>query len=140
MDKRVISILVAVLLLSGAAVSAQRVEPIPTGVWEGVITGREMADAKGCCVEQYARLVVNDDGTWTMRTASWQASGTITSRSRSFVMEGNFTSGTPAERLGPALYRLDHVSLGGDEVLIGNASARHNGLHITTGITLNKVR
>lgn len=42
MDKRVISLLVAVLLLSGAAAaSAQPAEPTPTGVWEGVITGRE---------------------------------------------------------------------------------------------------
>lgn len=99
-----------------------------------------MGDAKGCCNEQYVRLVVNDDGTWTMRTASWQASGSITSRSQSFVLEGNFISGNPGEPLGPALYHLDHVSLWGNQVLVGNASARHNGLHITTGVTLKKVR
>ena len=141
MEKRVILLLVAVLLLSGAAAaSAQPAAPTPTGVWEGIITGIGMADGKGCCNEQSVRLVVNDDGTWTMRTASWQASGSITSHSRSFVLEGNFISGNPGERLGPALYHLNHVPRWGNEVLIGNASARYNGLHITTGITLRKVR
>jgi hypothetical protein len=140
MNKWVISLWVAVLLLSGAAAAgAQPAEPTPTGVWEGVITGREMADGKGCCNAQYVRLVVNDDGTWTLRTASWQASGSITSRSQSFVLEGHFISSNPGEPLGPALYHLEQMSLWGSEVLIGNASARYNGLHITTGITLKKV-
>lgn len=141
MDNRVISMLVAVLLLSGAATgSAQPAGRMPTGVWEGVISGREMADVKGCCNEQAARLIVNDDGTWTMRTASWQASGTMTSRSQSYALEGDFISGNPAQPVGPALYHLDHVSMGDNEILMGNASARYNGLHITTGIMLKKVR
>jgi hypothetical protein len=140
MDKRVIAMLVAVLLLSGAAtVGAQPAGRMPAGVWEGVISGREMADVKGCCNEQAVRLVVNDDGTWTMRTGSWQASGTTTSQGRSHALEGNFVSGNPAERVGPALYHLDHVSFGPNEVLMGSASARYNGLHITTGIMLRKV-
>jgi hypothetical protein len=140
MDKQVISLLV-VLLVSGAAVAgAQPADPTAAGVWEGVITGREMADGKGCCNEQYARLVVKDDGTWTLSAAGWQASGTVTSRSQSFVLEGHFISDKPGERLGRALYHLDQVSLWGSQVLMGNASARYNGLDITTGITLEKTR
>jgi hypothetical protein len=138
MDKRVISLLVAVLLLSGAAAAgAQPAEPIPTGVREGVITGREMATASGH-EEQYVRLVVNDDGTWTMRTATWQASGRITSRSQSFVLEGDFVSSNPGDRLGPALYYLS--AWRNNEALGGNASTRYKGMHITTGITLKKVQ
>lgn len=140
MSKWVISTLVAVLLLSGpATISAQPAGRLPAGVWEGIISGREMADVKGCCNEQSVRLVVNDDGTWTMRTGSWQAAGTTTSRSRSFALEGDFVAGNPAEKGGPALYHLDHVSLAGTEVLIGNASARYNGVHIVTGIMLKRV-
>lgn len=141
MDKRRIWMLVAILLLCGArAVSAQSAERMPTGVWVGVISGRETADVKGCCNEQAARLVVNDDGTWTMRTASWQASGTMTSRRDGYALEGSFISGNPAQPVGPARYHLDHVSMGVNEVLMGNASALYNGLHIVTGIILRKVQ
>jgi hypothetical protein len=139
-EKWVIPLFVAVLLLSGAvAPTPQPVEPNPTGSWEGVITGREMADGRGCCNEQYVRLVVNDDATWTMTTAGWQAAGSIPSRSDRLVLEGNFISDSPGQTLGPALYQLQPISLWGSEVLTGNASARYNGLHVTTGITLKKV-
>jgi hypothetical protein len=140
MSKWVTSTVVAVLLLSGTAtVSAQPGARLPAGAWEGIITGREMADVKGCCNEQAVRLVVNNDGTWTMRTSSWQAAGTTTSRSGSFDLEGDFIAGNPAEKAGPALYHLDQVSLAGTDVLMGNASARYNGVHIVTGIILKKM-
>lgn len=138
MGKRVTSLLVAVLLLSGAAAaSAQPAEGSLTGVWEGVLTGRQMATANGV-MDERVRLVVKDDGTWTMTAASWQASGAITSRSQSFVLEGNFLSRNPGSPLGPAVYYLSQWR--NNQVLGGNASARFNGLHITTGITLQKVQ
>jgi len=142
MDKRVIALLVAVLLLSGAAAaSAGPAEPMPAGVWEGVITGREMYTGSGQ-EEQFVRLVVNDDGTWTMRTATWHASGRVTSRTQSFVLEGSFISSNPGQPLGPALFYLAEWGspLGGNaRYLGGNASALYKGMHITTGIMLEKV-
>ena len=138
MNTRVISLLVGVLLLSGVATaSAQPPTDTLTGVWEGIITGRDMATAQGVD-QEYVRLVVNEDGTWTMRTATWQASGRITSRTQSFVLEGDFISGNPGHPDGPALYYLSQWR--NSQVLGGNASTHWKGTHTLAGITLKKIQ
>jgi hypothetical protein len=140
--KRFVGVVLAVgVLATAAAASAEPAEPMPTGVWEGVITGREMTTGSGQ-EEQFVRLAVNDDGTWTMRTATWQASG-VTSRTQSFVLEGNFVSSNPGQPLGPALFYLAEwrSPLGGNaRYLGGNASTLYKGMHINTGIMLRKVQ
>ncbi|MBI4245989.1 MAG: hypothetical protein HY614_02260 [Candidatus Rokubacteria bacterium] len=127
---------VAFLLISGVAADAQPATGSPTGVWVGVISGREMGTTGGV-VAQDARLVINSDGTWTMTTASWKTSGTVLMRSGHLVLDGHFISGNPGKPAGPALYDL---SPWGNQALGGSGSAQFAGVHITTGVQLKKVQ
>lgn len=136
MKTRVTLLFVIVLLASPVMVSAEPAAGIPTGVWEGFITGSEMGTAGGV-VAQKARLTIKDDGTWTMTTAAWQASGTVQARGRHLVLDGNFVAANPGNPLGRAVYDL---SSWGNQNLGGSASAQFNGLHITTGVQFKKVQ
>lgn len=136
MKTRVMLLIVAFLLISGVAADAQSAAGTPTGVWEGVITGREMGTTGGV-VAQNARLVIRDDGTWSMTTSAWQASGTVLTRGGHLVLDGHFIAGNPGKPAGPALYDL---SPWGNQALGGSGSAQFAGVHITTGVQLKKVQ
>lgn len=137
MKARVIQF-VAFLLVSSAVTvaSAQPAAETPTGVWEGIITGREMATSNHV-MAQNVRLVIRDDATWLMTTATWQASGTVLTRGGRLVLEGRFITGNPGRPAGRALYDL---SLWGNQSLGGSGSAQFSGAHITTGVQLKKVQ
>ncbi len=133
----VIVLFVALLLVGGvSAAAAQPLPPTLTGVWEGVITGSEMATASGIAAQK-ARLTIRDDRTWTIETATWQTSGTVQMRGGHLVLDGNFVSANPGTPSGMARY---YLTPWGNGALGGSGSADFAGGHITTGVQLKKVQ
>jgi hypothetical protein len=134
MNMRMIAMVATIVLLGGAVgAGAQAAERTPSGVWVGTLTSRDMESSGRH--EQPVELVVKEDGKWVMKGPGWQSSGTITSRTQSYVMEGNFMSGEK-----PAGMALYYLSDWGDNAMGGNASSQYKGNHITTGIVLKRVQ
>lgn len=136
MKTRAILLFATFLLLSGVAASAHAEPATPTGTWQGVITGREMATSGGGTA-QNARLVIREDGTWALTTATWQASGTVVTRGDRLVLDGRFVTANPGKPLGPAVYYLSPL---GNQGLGGSGTADYLGVHVTTGVQLKKVQ
>lgn len=136
MKTSLVLLFVVSLLASVPPASAEPAAGIPTGVWEGFVTGREMATAGGV-VAQKVRLTIKDDGGWTMQAATWQASGTVRIRNGAVVLDGNFVSANPGKPVGAAGY---HLSPWGNQYLGGSGSAEFAGVHVTTGVQLEKVQ
>ena len=106
------AVVVSLLALSGCAMTPPATSPEPlAGVWEGVITGRDMAGGSGMEADPLV-LVIASDGTWTAtkRTERWK--GTSRWVDGRYELVGTTSSGRPislsltrqgAERLGGSI-------------------------------------
>jgi hypothetical protein len=101
-----------------------------TGVWEGVITGRELATASHID-EQEATLRVNADGTWTMHYSGAIAGGRVVDRRADDIsLEGRLCTDGVGKRV---RYRLQFA---GERFVAGSAHAYYAGRRVDTGLVL----
>ena len=100
-------------------------------VWQGVITGRELATAAGV-TSMKATLTLAPDGTWTSVCDNGRASGRVISTyGRAWELEGALESGAPIRY---RLYRAHpgHAAGGAHTYFIGHS--------VDTGIDLGRVK
>jgi hypothetical protein len=107
------------------------------GTWEGVVTGRELATTQEI-VEVPARLIVDEDGRWTLVTRSGgseqKSSGRLVTGRTGVSLEGAMEAGAAAS---PPVHCW--LQLGGTQSLYGTANTILGGRRVVGGIQLRKV-
>jgi hypothetical protein len=100
-------------------------------VWQGVITGSELATAAGDSAMKVT-LTLAPDGTWTSICDNGRATGRIVATDdRTLELEGALESGAPVR------YRL---RLAGPGHAAGSAHTYFAGHSVETGINLRRVK
>jgi hypothetical protein len=106
------------------------------GVWEGVVTGAEMAGAAHI-VETPARLTIQSDGRWVMSLGAGPAHGTITRQSGDhLVLDGRIGAADGDPNAAPVWYRLKRIR---DGFIVGTAHMYGSGHSMEPTVTLRKV-
>jgi hypothetical protein len=83
------------------------------GVWQGIVTGREMNSGSGAAADSIT-LVVAGDGTWTTTKGTERWTGTLRPIAGGFELEG--TSGSARRPVSMMLHRYGEKGLGGAAV------------------------
>jgi hypothetical protein len=99
-------------------------------VWQGVITGRELATASGIAAMN-ATLTLAPDGTWTSVCDNGRAEGRVVATyGRTVELEGALETGAPVR------YRL---TLAGRGHAAGSVHTYFGGHSVETGINLRRL-
>jgi hypothetical protein len=113
-----------------AATFQEELGSVTPTVWQGVITGRELATTAGVSAMK-ATLTLRPDGTWSSVCDNGRATGRIISaRNHTLELEGALESGAPIR------YRL---SLAGPGHLAGSTHTYFLGHSVNTGIDLGRI-
>ena len=99
-------------------------------VWQGVITGRELATAASVTAMRVT-ITLRPDGTWSSVCDNGRATGRIiASRGRTLELDGALETGAPVR------YRLD---VAGPGHAAGTAHTYFGGHSVETGINLRRI-
>jgi hypothetical protein len=107
---------------------------VPTGVWRGIVTGRELADPHGPQVFR-AELTVNPDGTFVLQDSSGaRAAGQARRDGDDLTLDGVFVA--PPSRAGERV--SDRLSPEEHDELYGSVDTLFRGLRVRGGAALQK--
>jgi hypothetical protein len=110
-------------------------EAIPTGLWRGTISSREMVDAAGQ-MSASVELTVNSDGTFVLTDSNGgRATGHARFVGETLVLDGTFVS--PASRAGERV--SERLRRGRNDALYGTIDTVFRGLKVTGLAGLQRV-
>jgi hypothetical protein len=107
---------------------------VPTGVWRGIVTGRDMVDPHGPQVYR-AELTVNPDGDFVLKDSSGaRAEGRARRDGDDLTLDGVFVA--PPSRAGEQV--SDRLSPEEPDELYGSVDTLFRGLRVRGGAALQK--
>jgi hypothetical protein len=110
-------------------------EAVPTGLWRGTISSREMVDAAGQ-MSASVELTVNSDGTFVLTDSNGgRATGHARFVGETLVLDGTFVS--PASRAGERV--SERLRRGRNDALYGTIDTVFRGLKVTGLAGLQRV-